>query len=98
MGCAAANRRHRPEKEALYARAGGMASVHASEVGNVRHRVAQGLEDAGTVVDKELTPAASRMQDELQRLATLQIPSQGGWCPCCRYCCRGARRRQRAGN
>lgn len=65
------------EKEALYDRAGAAdASVRADEVGNVRSRVAQGLEDAGTVVDKELTPAANKMLDELQRLATLQIPNK----------------------
>jgi hypothetical protein len=67
----------RGEKEALYNRAGNMdASVRADEVGTVRARVAQGLEDQGTVVDKELTPAANKMLDELQRLSTLEIPNK----------------------
>ncbi len=67
----------RAEKDALYARAGNMdASVRADEVANVRSRVAQGLEDAGTVVDKDLTPAANRMIDELQRLSNLEIPNK----------------------
>jgi hypothetical protein len=64
-------------KNALYDRAGGMdASIRADEVSNVRARVAQGLEDAGVVVDPELTPAASRMMTELQRLSDLQIPNR----------------------
>jgi hypothetical protein len=64
-------------KNALYERAGNMdASIHAGEVRNVRSTVAQGLDDAGTVVDKDLTPAASKMMDELQRLSDLQIPNK----------------------
>jgi len=64
-------------KNALYERAGNMdASIHAGEIRNVRSTVAQGLDDAGTVVDKDLTPAASKMMDELQRLSDLQIPNK----------------------
>lgn len=64
-------------KNALYERAGNMdASIQAGEVRNVRARVAQGLDEAGTVVDKDLTPAASKMMDELQRLSDLQIPNK----------------------
>ncbi len=67
----------RANKEGLYERAGAMdASVRADEVGKVRAVVAQGLEDAGTVVDKDLTPAASKMLDELQRLTELVIPNK----------------------
>ncbi len=67
----------RAEKEALYGRAGSMdAAVRADEVANVRARVAQHLDDLGTVVDPQLTPAAAKMMDELQRLAELRIPNK----------------------
>lgn len=67
----------RAEKDALYARAGaGDAAVRSGEVQNVRATVAQGLEDSGVVVDPQLTPAASRMMDELQRLSELNIPNR----------------------
>lgn len=67
----------RAEKEALYGRAGGMdAAVRADEVQNVRSRVAQHLDDMGTVVDPQLTPAAAKMMDELQKLAELRIPNK----------------------
>ncbi len=67
----------RAEKDALYARAGGMdAAVRANEVQNVRSIVSQGLEDSGIIVDPQLTPAASRMMDELQRLSELNIPNR----------------------
>ncbi len=67
----------RANKDRLYGVAGESdASITAAEVGNVRARVAQGLEDAGIVVDPTLTPAASRMLDELQRLSNLDIPNR----------------------
>lgn len=67
----------RAEKEALYGRAGSMdAAVRADEVANVRSRVAQHLDNLGTVVDPQLTPAAAKMMDELQRLAELRIPNK----------------------
>jgi hypothetical protein len=67
----------RATKDRLYAVAGDSdAAITAAEVGNVRARVAQGLEDAGVVVDPNLTPAASRMMDELQRLSNLDIPNR----------------------
>ena len=67
----------RANKDALYERAGNSdAAVNAGEVRNARATVAQNLENAGTVVDRELTPAASRMMDELQRLSTLEIPNK----------------------
>jgi hypothetical protein len=67
----------RAHKDALYARAGNSdAAVRADAVQNVRSVVAQGLEDSGVVVDRELTPAANRMLDELQRLAQLEIPNR----------------------
>lgn len=67
----------RAEKEALYGRAGGMdAAVRADEVQNVRARVAQHLDDMGIAVDPQLMPAASKMLDELQRLAELKIPNK----------------------
>jgi hypothetical protein len=67
----------RANKEALYEHAGGMdAAIRADEVQNVRSRVAQHLDDMGTVVDPQLTPAASKMMDELQNLAELKIPNK----------------------
>lgn len=67
----------RAEKDALYARAGvADAAVRSGEVQNVRATVAQGLEDAGVIVDPQLTPAASRMMDELQRLSELNMPNR----------------------
>jgi hypothetical protein len=67
----------RAQKDMLYDRAGTAdASVREDAVRNVRSVVAQGLDDAGVVVDRELTPAASRMLDELQRLSELNIPNR----------------------
>lgn len=67
----------RATKDRLYGVAGESdAAITAAEVRNVRSRVAQGLEDAGIVVDPTLTPAASRMLDELQRLSNLDIPNR----------------------
>lgn len=67
----------RARKDALYEQAGNSdASVAANDVRNVRSIIAQGLENGGVVVDPQLTPAASRMMDELQRLSDLSIPNR----------------------
>lgn len=63
----------RATKERLY----GVASnsdgqIAASAVSQVRGRVAQVLDDAGRVID-ELTPASSKMMDELQKFSSLNI-------------------------
>lgn len=52
------------------------AAIGADTVGQVRGRVAQALEDNGRVIDGTLTPASSRMLDELQRLSTLNIENR----------------------
>jgi hypothetical protein len=73
----------RATKDRLYGVAGDSdASITAAEVGNVRARVAQGLEDAGVIVDPgtaaspSITPAANRMMNVLQDLAELRIPNR----------------------
>lgn len=67
----------RARKERLYEAAGNSdASINAESVGTVRARVAQALEDDGRVIDGVITPASSRMLDELQRLSTLNIENR----------------------
>jgi hypothetical protein len=75
----------RANKERLYGIAGNSdGAIYAGEVGRVRDHVARGLDEAGVVVDDTLTPAASRMMAELERLAgansgggTRTMPSAG---------------------
>ncbi|MCZ3230211.1 hypothetical protein NYZ41_19490, partial [Acinetobacter baumannii] len=45
-------------------------------VESARPTVVGALERDGVVVDPQLTPAANRMLDELQRLSQLNIPNQ----------------------
>ncbi|WP_339467857.1 hypothetical protein, partial [Pseudomonas lurida] len=52
------------------------ASVRLDAVQGVRNNVVSALEDAGIVIDPQLTPAANRMLDELQRLSQLNIPNR----------------------
>lgn len=67
----------RARKDRLYETAGNSdAAISADSVGGVRSRVAQVLENDGRVVDGVLTPASSRMLDELQRLSTLNIENR----------------------
>ena len=67
----------RATKERLYGVAGQTdAAVTAESAGTVRARVAQSLENDGRVVDGVLTPASSRMMDELQRFSTLNIENR----------------------
>jgi hypothetical protein len=67
----------RSTKDRLYGVAGETdAAVTAESAGTVRARVAQSLETDGRVVDGVLTPAASRMMDELQRFSTLNIENR----------------------
>lgn len=66
-------------KDRLYASAdqsGTAASINADTVGNVRSLAAQRLEDVGRVVDKELTPASSKMLDELQKFSGMNIDNK----------------------
>lgn len=66
-------------KESLYDSAGQAdASVRADSVQGVHNRVSTALDDAGRVVDPNLTPAASRMMDELQNFSNLRIPNRVG--------------------
>lgn len=67
----------RATKDRLYDIAGNSdAAVSADAVGGVRARVAQSLENDGRVIDGVLTPASSRMMDELQRLSGLNIENR----------------------
>jgi hypothetical protein len=67
----------RATKDRLYSVAGQTdAAVTAESAGTVRARVAQSLENDGRVVDGVLTPASSRMMDELQRFSTLNIENR----------------------
>jgi hypothetical protein len=67
----------RATKDRLYGVAGEMdAAVTAESAGTVRARVAQSLENDGRVVDGVLTPASSRMMEELQRFSTLNIENR----------------------
>lgn len=67
----------RATKDRLYGVAGQTdAAVTAESAGTVRARVAQSLENDGRVVDGVLTPASSRMMDELQRFSTLNIENR----------------------
>lgn len=67
----------RARKDQLYTVAGNSdAAVSADSVGGVRSRVAQALENDGRVIDGVLTPASSRMMDELQRLSGLNIENR----------------------
>jgi hypothetical protein len=64
-------------KNELYNIAGNSdAAISADAVGTVRARVAQQLENDGRVIDGVLTPASSRMLDELQRFSGLDIENQ----------------------
>lgn len=64
-------------KNQLYDIAGNSdASISADAVGGIRARVAQQLENDGRVVDGVLTPASSRMMDELQRFSGLDIENR----------------------
>jgi hypothetical protein len=57
-------------KEALYKRAGEAdASVRGDEVSGAHARVAKGLDEEGVVLDPLLTPAASRMLSDIERLS-----------------------------
>lgn len=67
----------RARKDALYDQAGRAdASVRLDAVQGVRNNVVSALEEAGVVIDPQLTPAANRMIDELQRLSQLNIPNR----------------------
>lgn len=67
----------RARKEQLYNVAGQSdAAISADAVGGVRARVAQALEDDGRVIDGVLTPASSRMLDELQRFSGINIENR----------------------
>jgi hypothetical protein len=67
----------RANKDALYDRAGRAdASVRLDAVQGVRNSVVEALEEAGVVIDPQLTPAANRMLEELQRLSQLNIPNR----------------------
>lgn len=69
----------RARKDALYAQAGESdAAVRAESVRGVHDRVSSALDDAGRVVDPQLTPAANRMMDELRRFSNLEIPNRIG--------------------
>ncbi len=66
----------RATKERLYGIAANSdGQVSASAVSQVRGRVAQVLDDAGRVID-ELTPASSKMMDELQKFSSLNIANK----------------------
>lgn len=67
----------RANKNQLYGAAGRSdAAISADAVGGIRARVAQSLEDDGRVIDGVLTPASSRMMDELQRFSGLNIENR----------------------
>lgn len=67
----------RATKDRLYDIAGNSdAAVSADSVGGIRSRVAQSLENDGRVIDGVLTPASSRMMDELHRLSGLNIENR----------------------
>lgn len=66
-------------KDRLYATAGERdASVRADSVQGVHNRISSALDDAGRVVDAELTPAANRMMGELKNFSSLRIPNRVG--------------------
>lgn len=70
-------RNARANKDALYDRAGRAdASIRLDAVQGVRSHVVGELEDAGVVIDPQLTPAANRMLDELTRLSQPDIPNR----------------------
>lgn len=67
----------RSNKDGLYDQAGDAdASIRVDEVHNARPYIVERLENAGVVIDPQLTPAASRMLDEVQRIAQLNIPNR----------------------
>lgn len=67
----------RARKNALYDAAGNSdASIAAGSVQAVRSRVAQSLENDGRIIDSVLTPASSKMMDELQRFSSLNIENR----------------------
>ena len=52
------------------------AAINTNAVQEVHGRVAQGLEDAGRIIDPVLTPAAARMMDRLAQFSQLNIPNR----------------------
>jgi hypothetical protein len=69
----------RANKDALYETAGNSdASVRSDAVQGVHDRVADALHEQGRVIDPELTPASSRMMQELDNFSQLQIPNRVG--------------------
>ncbi len=67
----------RANKDALYNQAGNAdASIRIAEVHNARPYIIERLENDGIVIDPELTPAANRMLDEVQRISQLNIPNR----------------------
>ena len=57
-------------KEGLYAKAGAAdAAIRGDEVSGAHARVAKGLDQDGVVLDPLLTPAASRMLEDIKRLS-----------------------------
>jgi hypothetical protein len=67
----------RANKDRLYQVAGDSdAAINSDAISNVRARTVQALEDDGRVIDGILTPASSRMLDELQRFSTLNIENR----------------------
>ncbi len=76
-GLRSAEQKARATKEAAYTRASGMdATISADAVQSARGRVQQALADEGVIIDGTLTPAASRMLDEVQQLASLNIQNK----------------------
>jgi len=70
-------REARINKDTLYDQAGRAdASIRVEEVHNARPYIVEGLENAGVVIDAQLTPAANRMLDEVERIAQLNIPNR----------------------
>jgi hypothetical protein len=69
----------RATKDRLYGTLGESdASVRADSVQGVHNRVSTALDEVGRVVDPQLTPAASRMMDELRGFSELRIPNRVG--------------------
>lgn len=68
----------RARKDALYRTADvpGAAFINSDAVRGVRATVGQALEQAGRVVDRELTPASAKMLDKLSELSDLRIPNK----------------------
>lgn len=67
----------RDRKNSLYDQAGRTdASVRLNEVQNAPNYVVEGLENAGVVIDPQLTPAANRMLDEVRRIGQVNIPNR----------------------